>query len=645
MLYETVVPDGTLAGRLFPFPLPPEGPIPLDLSPPPDIVDLILADTFNFGESKLLHVSEQGLVIAHVDNGQILRAFGLGDVVFARVGTDFIELFDDGSFGPLDAAIDVSSIALAEQLLQLSFITGQPITDQELAPGLYSYLNWQLEVIDDATASKIIVRNLESTPPTLSSLEKNTPEIFHLGELFSTLLPADSDTPFQSSVGGSGLDTKTVTLVPDMDVVFPGSEVTFSLIIDEVIDINSADIELSYDPSVFDDSSIQSATGDLLNSSGVLVVPNLANAGRAIFSLAGATPLPQTADAILLTITLSVRPDAVVDFAAPETTIGFSSIQVRNQDNLEFPLNTQPGVLAIGLFGDVNRGGMINSADASDVLGHAVGFEAVPLGPCDVSGDGLCDSGDAILILQFSAQLIDSFPIGQTAGPPAKLAARESLVIPVAADFKMDGNRLPLKLTLIGTESVVGGDLVLNYDPSWGLPADVQLEDQPADALLAVNTEVPGRLTVGFAGVTPLDRDVTLSLSFSNPAERNSFDFDLKGNIFDVGGLASSFHHEGSYEINRPSSFALFDNYPNPFNPSTTIEYAVPQSGRVRISINLNGQLVKVLVDDWVDVGRHVISWDSTDSREIRVGSGVYLYRIEALDAQYSAVKRMLFVK
>ena len=74
----------------------------------------------------------------------------------------------------------------------------------------------------------------------------------------------------------------------------------------------------------------------------------------------------------------------------------------------------------------------------------------------------------------------------------------------------------------------------------------------------------------------------------------------------------------------------LGQNFPNPFYPSTTVEYELSSRERVRISVyDLLGRLVQVLEDVQRGPGSHRIAWDGTDSNRAPVISGVYLYRLE----------------
>ncbi|NUM73980.1 T9SS type A sorting domain-containing protein [candidate division KSB1 bacterium] len=92
------------------------------------------------------------------------------------------------------------------------------------------------------------------------------------------------------------------------------------------------------------------------------------------------------------------------------------------------------------------------------------------------------------------------------------------------------------------------------------------------------------------------------------------------------------------------TSYALEQNYPNPFNPSTTISFALPETGEVSLEIyNLKGQLVKKLVAGEMEVGRHSLMWDATDEHGQRVASGVYVYVIRA--GEFTARRKLVLMK
>jgi hypothetical protein len=112
-------------------------------------------------------------------------------------------------------------------------------------------------------------------------------------------------------------------------------------------------------------------------------------------------------------------------------------------------------------------------------------------------------------------------------------------------------------------------------------------------------------------------------------------DFAIAGSPVDV---------EDGPAITVPVSYQLFQNSPNPFNPSTSIRFDVSHRSRVTLSIyNLRGQMVNTLVDDELPAGSHSIHWDGTNNPGERVPSGTYFYRLRAGNS--IETKKMLLLR
>jgi hypothetical protein len=93
-----------------------------------------------------------------------------------------------------------------------------------------------------------------------------------------------------------------------------------------------------------------------------------------------------------------------------------------------------------------------------------------------------------------------------------------------------------------------------------------------------------------------------------------------------------------------PSQFALVQNFPNPFNPETTIAYDLSERAPVRLEIyDILGQRVRVLMDEVQVAGRYQVRWDGRNAQGQGVGSGVYFYRLQA--GGFNQVRRMLLLK
>jgi hypothetical protein len=93
-----------------------------------------------------------------------------------------------------------------------------------------------------------------------------------------------------------------------------------------------------------------------------------------------------------------------------------------------------------------------------------------------------------------------------------------------------------------------------------------------------------------------------------------------------------------------PKEFNLARNYPNPFNPETRIEYALPKAVFVQLEIyNLLGQKVRTLVEKEQPAGFQKAVWDSRDESGRAMPGGVYLLRIKA--GEYTAVRKITLLR
>ncbi len=109
--------------------------------------------------------------------------------------------------------------------------------------------------------------------------------------------------------------------------------------------------------------------------------------------------------------------------------------------------------------------------------------------------------------------------------------------------------------------------------------------------------------------------------------------------------IRSTYGTDVPEEEEIPREFGLYQNIPNPFNPTTTVGYDVPAGGgRVRIEVfDVSGRLVTTLVDEVLPEGRRSVAWHGVDERGAELPSGVYFYRMDAGD--YVETRKMLLLK
>jgi subtilisin family serine protease len=154
---------------------------------------------------------------------------------------------------------------------------------------------------------------------------------------------------------------------------------------------------------------------------------------------------------------------------------------------------------------------------------------------------------------------------------------------------------------------------------------------------------------------TPLDErwiEVGFVPGFGSTTERKSYSFtdanlsmasySYRLKQIDFDGTVE-YSNEVFAEVGAPKNFALMQNFPNPFNPSTTIEFSIPQASNVSIQVyNIIGELVGSLVNQTLEAGYHRFNFDAGS-----LPSGTYVYQLKATGQSGTFVdtKKMLLMK
>ncbi|HHE37758.1 MAG TPA: T9SS type A sorting domain-containing protein, partial [Candidatus Cloacimonetes bacterium] len=121
-------------------------------------------------------------------------------------------------------------------------------------------------------------------------------------------------------------------------------------------------------------------------------------------------------------------------------------------------------------------------------------------------------------------------------------------------------------------------------------------------------------------------------------------DTDVEDDIFipvtlTVTGLLSD-------DSTIPLENHLSGNYPNPFNPITTIKFGLKENADVRLVIyNSKGQKVRTLINENREAGYHQITWNGKDDSGRVTSSGIYFYKLKTGDGKFSSTKKMILMK
>jgi hypothetical protein len=165
------------------------------------------------------------------------------------------------------------------------------------------------------------------------------------------------------------------------------------------------------------------------------------------------------------------------------------------------------------------------------------------------------------------------------------------------------------------------------------------------------NAASPADIKYDFAAVVAPAGRCGRGLSiFTFGGDRETFNFfdptnylNVDNDVWRFSPPAKAFGAE-SGDAERPATTLLETNAPNPFNPTTTISFALAEPGRVTLRVyDAAGALVRTLVDESLPADRHSVVWDGRNAQGSPVASGVYVYRLTA--GAFTETKKMLMMK
>jgi len=187
--------------------------------------------------------------------------------------------------------------------------------------------------------------------------------------------------------------------------------------------------------------------------------------------------------------------------------------------------------------------------------------------------------------------------------------------------FASTGNTIELSVGNTATSPLTGVKVEATEIPPWLKFTSTEQRI----ALLKAQQEIAATFTFSVDKTAPVQKNQTLKFVITAPS-------------------GEQWTKEITVAVAPPDKFEVYQNFPNPFNPSTAISYQLTANSFISLKIyNLLGQEVASLVDGDRLAGYHQETWDAT-----RCASGVYIYRLIATDERGSkqvARKRMLLLK
>lgn len=309
----------------------------------------------------------------------------------------------------------------------------------------------------------------------------------------------------------------------------------------------------------------------------------------------------------------------------------------------------------VNLFGDVRSNDQVQAFDAAAILAHAVGLNTYTDRDSllsDVDGNGDVQAFDASQVLQYVVRLIDRFPVqtDDNITPPGDLKNHPFLK-PVVLNhiitlgerqFQGDGTYL-VPIVLTDREGLLSATLEIGHN-EYIQVLDVTTDASYDNFMIAHHAEKE-RVRIAFAGTQSLASG-SGSILYLHIKTIGDLQLSLDQVVLNGQTLTPTAPIEviTTAEMASPFDYMLYPNQPNPFNPQTTIRYALPEVGLVKLIIyNLMGQQIRNLVSEYQDIGTYQITWDGKDQLGRTMSSGVYLLRLRA--GSFQQTRRMLLLK
>tara|TARA_B100000029_G_scaffold428019_1_gene437699 strand:+ start:1307 stop:5086 length:3780 start_codon:yes stop_codon:yes gene_type:complete len=258
---------------------------------------------------------------------------------------------------------------------------------------------------------------------------------------------------------------------------------------------------------------------------------------------------------------------------------------------------------------------------------------------CDLNNDEEINIADIIMMID-----IIFGGTGRTVGfDPSEIAY---------VDLMTDFENAQLTFDIEYNGPVRGIEFEIKYDPDLVKVMSPSLVNFQENVMVSYTQKEAGVLKILAAdlqggSIEAMDKTyLTLPVEFIGN-ERDIANVSLDG-IYLAGAdgsLIETVARTNASEVKViPGEFALHQNFPNPFNPSTEIRFDLPEAGKVNLAIyNLMGQKIRTLSSGEMTPGYHAIVWDGTNDLGSQVATGMYFYAIQT--SEFQATKKMLFMK
>jgi enediyne biosynthesis protein E4 len=298
---------------------------------------------------------------------------------------------------------------------------------------------------------------------------------------------------------------------------------------------------------------------------------------------------------------------------------------------------------------DVNQNGTVDAGDAALIARYAVG----------IRNDGQSRAGAWVFTpasrtytnvsTVYKYQDFQGTVFGDVSenwgNPGGSGKASSAVACPDRITVARGSGTVEIPVSAETGSGLISADVWLRFDPSRLEFLGASVADLTAGFSLAANGDGGNRVMIALYGARPvLEGGVVMNIRFRvKGAGFGHTEVQWEKIAFNERELPPSETRlaAAESESGAPEKFGLTGNYPNPFNPSTTVEYASDRDGDIRLTVfDMQGREVITLARGWRAAGGYKAEWDGKDGLGRETPTGLYFCRLEA-DGRVSVIKML----
>ena len=446
--------------------------------------------------------------------------------------------------------------------------------------------------------------------------------------------------------------TPGVTVALDTAFAAPGDTAKLNVLLDNTGSVSVGGLEVKIYLGDMTKATFTGISDTLMgNTDGFTVMTTVSNDTLKVVVFSGSSAVLEPGEHLIGRLCFYLIDDnANLGMEVPVT---LDALEVGDDVGQLLASDSRNGQLQIGIRGDVNLNGGISILDVIQTVRIIVGEDAPPdtgsvaYNIADMDDDGNINIVDVILQVNTILGLAKPLAIGPTT----------PVVVGLDAVQTLSNGQLVIPVMLEADGVVAGAQATFTFDPTQLKVGTPQIVGDATELTIDSHV-VNGTLQVVVYGTTPgtgiaagqdavLHIPVTVRDGITGTPSLTLADIlmvDPQAQLVSVtmGQTIVTLTKDGA---TAPTTFALDNARPNPFNPSTRISYDVSQQAHITLVVyNLLGQEVVKLVDQVKVPGRYTAIWSGTNAQGTNVASGIYMYRLTN-SAGYSEMKRMLLLK